>query len=195
MKKDLEELLNDLRTYENRASEIDGEKASLDGKYEKLTTDVDRQGEKLHDEVDIFINKRKIKISKMKNRHLATLDEQKEEVLSLISELEQSMKHINEMLDTNEVWKVSEYKSKNTSTDVEKLPSQIQLSLPEISSQEIISEKFCKMFSYLLPLSLLKNEKDREEENVVGECPVCSKRLRGYRRPLRRVARQRQPSE
>nr|XP_022300970.1 tripartite motif-containing protein 45-like [Crassostrea virginica] len=102
MKKDLEKLMNNLREYENRGKEIDGEKASLEGKYEKLTRDVDKQGEKLHREVDTFINKRKTEINNMKNRHLATLNEQKKKVLSLISEIEQSMKHINEMLDTNE---------------------------------------------------------------------------------------------
>ena len=59
MKKDLEELLNVLRTYENRASNIDIEKSYLEWEFEKLTTEVNQQGEKLHREVDIFINERK----------------------------------------------------------------------------------------------------------------------------------------
>ena len=75
MKKDLEKLMNNLHEYENRGKEIDRDKTSLEGKYEKLTTDVDQQGEKLHREVDIFINYRKSQINSMKNRHLATLDE------------------------------------------------------------------------------------------------------------------------
>ena len=76
--------MNNLREYENRGKEIDRDKTSLEGKYEKLTTDdVDQQGEKLHREVDIFTNYRKCQIINMKNRHLATLDEQKEEVLNM----------------------------------------------------------------------------------------------------------------
>ena len=143
---------------------LNRDKTSLEGKYEKLTTDVDQQGEKLHREVDIFINYRKSQINSMKNRHLATLDEQKEEVLSLISEIEQSIKHVNEMLDTNEVCRVSAYKS---NFEFRKLPSQIHFSLPDISSQEIISEKFRKMFSDLLPLSFLIDEYKTENTDIV----------------------------
>ena len=163
MKKDLEGLLNNLREYENRASEIDREKSYLDGEFEKLTMDVVKQGEKLHREVDIFINERKTEINNMKNRHLATLNEQKKEVLSWQSGIEQTMKHINEMLDTNEVCKVSAYKSISAFRNP---PSQIHFSLPDISSQEIISEKFCEMFSNFLPLNLVFDEKDRTDEFI-----------------------------
>nr|XP_022296051.1 tripartite motif-containing protein 45-like [Crassostrea virginica] len=159
MKKDLERQLNVLRNYENRASEIDGQKSILEGKYEKLTTDVDQQGKILHREVDIFINERKTQINVMKIHHLATLDEQKQEVLSLISEIEQSIQHVNEMLDANEVCRISAYKSNFA---FRKPPSQLNFSLPEISSQEIISKQFCKMFSDLLPLSFSINEEKDE---------------------------------
>ena len=56
----------------------------------------------LHREVDIFINEKKTQINSMKNQDLALLDKQKDEVLSLISEIEQRLKHITEMLDTND---------------------------------------------------------------------------------------------
>ena len=153
MKKDLEELLNDLRKYENRASKIDGEKSYLEGEFEKLTTDVDKQGEKLHREVDIFINERKIQINEKKNWNLAILDEEKKEVLSLISEIEQRMKHVTEMLDTTEVFEVSAYKSENHENADLRFLCMPPIDLPQISLQEINSEKFCKMFSDLLPLS------------------------------------------
>ncbi|XP_078309414.1 E3 ubiquitin-protein ligase TRIM9-like [Crassostrea virginica] len=151
MKTDLEELLYVLRTYENSASNIDIEKSCLEWEFEKLTTEVDQQGEKLHREVDIFINERKIQINKKKNWNLANLDEQKEKMLSLISEIEQRMKHVTEMLDTTEVSEVSAYKSENA--DFRVPSSRLFYVLPKISLQEINSEKFCKMFSDLLPLS------------------------------------------
>ena len=115
----------------------------------------------------------------MKKRHVAYLNEQKKKVFSLIFEIEQSMNCVNEMLDTNEVWKVSAYKSKNTSTDVGKLPSQIQFSLPEISSQEIISEKFCQMFSDLLPLSFSIYEEKYEESLSSYRIPARPSRRAG----------------
>ena len=90
----------------------------------------------------------------------------KEEVLSLISEIEQSIKHVNEMLDTNEVCRVSAYKS---NSEFRKPPSQIHFSLPDISSQEIISEKFRKMFSDLLPLSFLIDEYKTENTDIVWD--------------------------
>ena len=174
--------MTNLREYENRATEIDGEKTSLEGKYEKLTREVDQQGKVLHRVVDIFINERKTKVNRMKNRHLATLDEQKKKVLIGISEIEQSIKCLTEILDTTEVCEVSAYKSKKA--DFRELPSQIQFSLPEISSQEINSEKFCKMFSDLLPLSFLIDKKDCGEEPVDGQGPESGK---NYRQQLHKI--------
>ena len=166
MKKDLEVLLTVLRTYENRASEIDEEKSNLEGKYEKITTDIDQQGELLHREVDIFINKRKFEINQTKNRHLATLNEQRKKVFRLISEIERSMKYTTEMLDTNEVCRVSAYK---LNTAFRTLPRRIQFYLPEISSKKIISKKFCKMVNDMLPLSFLIDESKTEKSEKVRD--------------------------
>ena len=139
-------------------------KSNLEGKYEKITTDVDQQGEMLHREVDIFINERKTQINSMKNQNLAILDEQKE-LLSLISEIEQGLKHIIEMLDTNEFCKVSAYKSNSA---FRKPPSQIHFSLPDNYSQEIISEKVRKMFSASLLLSFLIDEYETEKKEIAS---------------------------
>ena len=89
----------------------------------------------------------------MNNRHLATLNEHKKEMLTLISEIEQSIKCLTEILDTTDVCEVSAYKSKKA--DFRALPSRTFYTLPENSSQEINSDKFCKMFSDLLPLAFL----------------------------------------
>ena len=63
------------------------------------------------------------------------------EMFSLLSEIELSMKHINEMLDTNEVCKVSAYRS---NVAFRKLPPQNESSEHIIFFQDItsISEKF-----------------------------------------------------
>ena len=71
---------------------------NIDRNIAKQTKDVDQQCDKLHRVVDIFINESKTKINSTKHQHLVNLNEQKKEVLSLISEMEKTMKHINEIL-------------------------------------------------------------------------------------------------
>ena len=82
------------------------------------------------------------------------------------------------MLDTNEVCRVSAYKS---NSEFRKPPSQIHFSLPDISSQEIISEKLRKMFSDLLPLSFLIDDYKKDKTDIVLDmswtCPVMTKML------------------
>ena len=135
MKEDLEELMNVLcPEYEDRVLEIDRKKSNLQKKYDKLTIIADQMGEKLHREIDIFINK-KNEISGMKWRHLVALNKQKEELVRQISKREQSVQYLNELLDTNELSMFSPYKSRNA--EFRELSPLVQFSLPDISLEEI----------------------------------------------------------
>ena len=128
-------------------------------------------GEKLHREIDIFINKKKNEIRGMKWRHLVSLNKQKEELVRQISEMEQSVQYLNELLDTNEVNMFSPYKSRNA--EFRELSPLVQFSLPDISFEEIDRGEIYRLFCCLWPLSLSTDNKGFRKLTV---CPVCNRR-------------------
>ena len=183
MKEDLEELMNVLcPEYKDRVLEIDREKSNLQKKYDKLTIIADQMGEKLHREIDIFINKKKNEIRGMKWRHLVSLNKQKEELVRQISEMEQSVQYLNELLDTNELSMFSPYKSRNA--EFRELSPIVQFSLPDISLEEIDRGELYTIFCCLWPLSLSRDNKGFRKVTV---CPVCNRRNPTRRRNVFKI--------
>ena len=88
----------------------------------------------------------------MKWRYLAALNKQKEKLVRQISEMEQGVQYLNELLDTNEVSMFSPYKSRNA--EFRESSPLVKFSLPDISFEEIDRGELCTNFFCLWPLSL-----------------------------------------
>ncbi|XP_062592810.1 E3 ubiquitin-protein ligase TRIM36-like [Saccostrea cucullata] len=143
-------------TYKKIASNIKAEKADLEKHCEKLTTDVSKQGEVWHREIDIVVNKRKSDIAEIKTKGLNALDEKENEINQKISELEENITNLKEILDSDDVSLISTYNSRNA--EFRNLPPKVNVSLPRFSSYQINTEQLHQMFGSLSALSITTDE-------------------------------------
>ncbi|XP_056015334.1 uncharacterized protein LOC125653121 [Ostrea edulis] len=153
LQKDLEEFETRIYPrYEEMASDVQTEKAELETKYGKLTTAADQQGEILHREITAIVNKRKSDIAEMKNKHLAALNKNTDEITNRITELRQIIQDLKNILDSNDVSLTSTYKSRNS--EFRTLPPKVRVTLPSFSPQKINKDQLNEMFGSLSPLSI-----------------------------------------
>ncbi|XP_048752606.1 E3 ubiquitin-protein ligase TRIM36-like [Ostrea edulis] len=153
LQKDLEELESRIYPrYEEMASDVRNEKSELETNYGELTTAADQQGEALHREVTAIVNQRKSDIQEMKNKHLAALDKNTDEITQRITELRKIIEDLKKILNTKDVSLTSTYKSRNG--EFRQLPPKVRVTLPSLSPQKINTEKLREMFGSLSPLSI-----------------------------------------
>ncbi|XP_062615943.1 uncharacterized protein LOC134277627, partial [Saccostrea cucullata] len=150
--RDLRELRKEIYpVYEKIASDLNSEKVNLQEHFEKLTIEITKQGEDWHREINIIVNKRKSEIDEMKAKYLALLNKQQEKIKRAISDVNQSILDLNEILDSNEVSLTCAYKSRNA--EFRNLPPKVNVQLPSFSSQ-INKEQLHEMFGSLCALSI-----------------------------------------
>ncbi|XP_062606313.1 uncharacterized protein LOC134268128 [Saccostrea cucullata] len=95
------------------AFNIKTEKADLEKHCEKLTTVVSNQGEAWQSEIDIIVKKRKCDIAQIKTRVLKALDEKENEINQMISELEENITYLKEILGSDDESLIFTYISRN----------------------------------------------------------------------------------
>ncbi|XP_048766876.2 E3 ubiquitin-protein ligase Midline-1-like [Ostrea edulis] len=153
LQKDLEELETRIYPrYEEMSSNVETEKAEIETKYGKLTTDADEQGEILHREITAIVNLRKSAITEMKTKHLDALHKNTEEITQKMAELKQIMSDLKSMLKSNDVSLTSTYKSRNS--EFRTLPPKVRVTVPSFSPQKINKDQLNEMFGSLPPLSI-----------------------------------------
>ncbi|XP_056015312.1 E3 ubiquitin-protein ligase TRIM71-like [Ostrea edulis] len=172
LQKDLEELESRIYPrYEEMASDVQTEKAELETKYGKMTTAADQQGEILHREITAIVNKRKSDIAEMKNKHLAALNKNTDEITNRITELRQIIQDLKKILDSNDVSLTSSYKSRNS--EFRTLPPKVRVTLPSFSAQKINKDQLNEMFGSLSPLSINTEHGDTmKSAEAVSSPPV-----------------------
>ncbi|XP_056015952.1 uncharacterized protein LOC125676123 [Ostrea edulis] len=172
LQKDLEELETRIYPrYEGMASDVETEKAELERKYGKLTTDADEQGEILHREVTAIVNRRKSAIAKMKTKHLDALNKNTDEITQKMAELKQIMSDLKSILKSNDVSLTSTYKSRNS--EFRTLPPKVRATLPSLSPQKINKDQLNEMFGSLSPLSINTEHGDTmKSAEAVSSPPV-----------------------
>ncbi|XP_055999087.1 probable E3 ubiquitin-protein ligase MID2 [Ostrea edulis] len=172
LQKDLEELETRIYPrYKEMASNVEIEKAELETKYEKLTTDADEQGEILHREITAIVNRQKSAIAEMKTKHLDALNKNTEEITQKMAELKQIMSDLKSILKSNDVSLTSTYKSRNS--ELRTLPPTVRVTLPSFSPQKINKDQFNEMFGSLSPLSINTEHGDTmKSAEAVSSPPV-----------------------
>ncbi|XP_056008579.1 E3 ubiquitin-protein ligase TRIM71-like [Ostrea edulis] len=172
LQKDLEELESRIcPRYEEMASDVQTEKSELETNYGKLTTAADQQGEVLHREVTAIVNQRKSDIQEMKNKHMAALDKNTDEITQRITELRKIIEDLKKILNTKDVSLTSTYKSRNG--EFRQLPPKVRVTLPSLSPQKINTEKLREMFGSLSPLSINTEQGDTmKSAEAVSSPPV-----------------------
>ncbi|XP_056008489.1 E3 ubiquitin-protein ligase Midline-1-like [Ostrea edulis] len=172
LQKDLEELETRIYPrYEGMVSDVETEKAELEMKYGKLTTDADEKGEILHQEITAIANRRKSAIGEMKTKHLDALNKNTEEITQKMAELKQIISDLKSMLKSNDVSLTSTYKSRNS--EFRSLPPKVRVTVPSLSAQKINKDQLNEMFGSLPPLSINTEHGDTmKSAEAVSSPPV-----------------------
>nr|XP_022296823.1 uncharacterized RING finger protein ZK945.4-like [Crassostrea virginica] len=155
---DTKELENQiLPAYEEIANELEMQIASLDGEYKKLTTEISKQREEIHREVDNAINQMEKDIDEIKVKHHSILQKHLDEIKQLQSLMQQTLLVLNEIEESNEVSKTIHFSSKNE--EFSKLPPKVIASMPKFIPKQIEREELYSLIGKLIPLSTTLEER------------------------------------
>nr|XP_034306436.1 uncharacterized protein LOC109617698 [Crassostrea gigas] len=138
-------------SYEEFALDMDNQLANLDGGYEKITTEISKQGEQWHREIDVIINRMKTEINEIKKKHRDVLQKHLDEIRQTQSLIKQTLQALRDVQESTEVFRTIEYKSEVR--DFSKLPNMVQISLPKFIPKPIDHEKLYSFFGELTPFS------------------------------------------
>nr|XP_022304709.1 uncharacterized protein LOC111111835 [Crassostrea virginica] len=159
LRKDLEELEKSiLPKYQESAAIITTQKTDQLKHSQKLTAELNKQGDALHREINTIIQRKQSEIDNMNAQHLAAIDKQEAVINKALHEIKQVIVHLKSLLETSDVSHVSKYKSRNG--DFRKLPPKLKVSLPNFQPQRINTEQLLKQFGSFSPLSIETEEQD-----------------------------------
>ncbi|XP_078341254.1 uncharacterized protein LOC111107984 [Crassostrea virginica] len=158
IEKDDDELENlILPKYEEIAVDLHSQIASLDGEYEKLTTEMSKLREEMHREVDNAINQMAREIGEIKVKHHSILQKHLDEIKEIQALIQQSQIDLNELKESNKVCFTIQYTSKNA--QYSHFPPKLKVTMPEFQPKQIEREKLFRLFGELIPLSTTQEER------------------------------------
>lgn len=142
--------------YENIVQQIESDLNKLENRYKSLDEELDRQGDKWHEEINLIVSTQKEEIDEMKKKQLGALNDHLLKMKQLLTEVEESINSNKETLDSFEICMSLSYRSKNTA--LRGLPPKIHVSVPRILSQPIKKEQLSDMFGCITGFSIKTQE-------------------------------------
>ena len=154
LRKDLQELEKYIYPkYQESAAIIKAQKTNQLKNSQKLTSDLKKQGEALHKEIDAIIQSKQTEIDVMDLKNMTALNKQEDEINHTITEIKQVIQDLKSLLDASDVNLVSKYQSRIE--EFRKLP---QISLPHFNAQKISREHLLKELGSVSTLSVETEE-------------------------------------
>ena len=136
IEKDLSELNKSIYPdYQKCANDLIVQKNYVRNKSEESKTNLIKQGEALHAEIDTIIQGKKSDIEDKKAQCMTALDQQEDAINHTITEMKQVIEDLQDLLKTDNVKRVFEYTSKNE--EFRNLSATIHQPLPTFTIQEI----------------------------------------------------------
>ena len=142
---ELENLI--LPIYEEIAHDLEIQIASLDGEYYKLTTEISKQREEIHKEVDNAFNKMEKEIAVIKVDHKSILLKQLDEIREILISIHQNQVDLSEWRESNKVCTVLQYISKNA--EFGHMPPRIIVTMPKFIPKQIKRVELRSLFGEL----------------------------------------------
>ena len=165
LRKDLQELEKSIfPKYQESAAIIKTQKSVQSKHSEKLTTDLNKQGEALHREINTIIQRKQFEIDNMNTQHLTAIEKQEDVINKKLHEIKQVIQDLKSLLDTSDVGLVSKYRSRIA--EFRKLPPKLKISLPNFLPQKISRGELLKQFGFLSSLSI-----ETEEQGYTVQSP------------------------
>ncbi|XP_078313318.1 uncharacterized protein LOC111112566 [Crassostrea virginica] len=164
LRRDLQELETIFPKYQESAAIIKTQKTDQLKNSQKLTAELNKQGEALHREIHTIIQRKQAEIDEMNAHHLAAIEKQEGETNKALHEIKQVIQDLKSLLDTSDVGLVSKYRSRVA--EFRKLPHKLKISLPNFLPQKINREELLKQFGSFSPLSI-----DTEEQGYTVPSP------------------------
>ena len=157
LRRDLQELEKYiLPKYQEFVSIIKNQKTDFHKHSQKLTEELKEQGEALHREINIIIQRKHSEIDEMDRQHTAAIEKQKDVINKALHEIKHVIQDLKSLLDTGDVGLVSKYRSRIA--EFRKMPTILKISLPNFLPQKINIEELLKQFGSLSPLSIETGE-------------------------------------
>ena len=152
IKNDAEELENQIiPACEDIATDIENKIANLDGQYKKLATEMSKQREELHREIDFAIDQMEREIGEIKLKHYSMLQKHLDEIKQLQFRMQQDLLALYETKESNEVYPTIHFSSKND--EFRKLPPTLHVSMPKFIPKKIEREELGRFIGKLTPVS------------------------------------------
>lgn len=153
LQSDIQELEKFLiHEYQEMAKSTKIQKEKLNEKAQKLLKVISKREEDWHRKIDTITQREKTKVELMRTECMHALDKQEVKISDLISQIRRHMEDRKKLLDSNDVYKVCSYRSKNS--EFRRLPPKVILNIPTFSSQEINTEQLHELFGALSEYSI-----------------------------------------
>lgn len=157
LEKDLIELENCIYPkYLRLGKYIPVQKAEYSKHSQQLLKSINKHGENLHKEIDINLEKLKSNLNEMNFKFNNVLEIHEKKIMQIISEIEQSITDLRNLLKSNETGVVSAYKSEIARFG--RLLPKITISLPVFTPYTINKENSLRQFGCLSELCIRTEE-------------------------------------
>lgn len=176
MKNDLRELENFIYpAYQEAASKIPDQKGEFLENSQKMETALTKQGESLHNEIDLIINSMISEVKEQNTEFQRVLDVREKQINQTINEMSEVIRNLKQLLKSSDVCRISAYKSQIEQFKI--MPSQPQVTLPTFMPRRINKDLLYQQIGSLSKPSVIDKENPNQEQVQDGISSLSPKLL------------------
>ena len=108
---------------------------------------MNKQAKALQEEIEAIFKNMHIEVDELDAQNMAAIDQRESEINNTINEIRKVMNNLNRLSDSNCIYDVSEYKSRNE--EFWRLPAKYQVTQPTFTPQMINRKQICQQIGSL----------------------------------------------